>query len=483
MKFLKKYASSLLPIIGSVVLYIVFAYFLERTSFIKAFSLYLGLFYCAWRIIKLAHYNFWVVAGIGVVMRGLFLFAVPNLSQDFYRFLWDGRLLLQGVTPYLFTPDHFMNNLPPNVVTQNWSPRAWSSITMPNGDELYAGMGSLNASHYSNYPPINQLCFAIAALFAKNTILGSIIVLRIVIILADVGILYLGKKLLEKLELPIHHIFWYFLNPFILIELTGNLHFEGVMMFFFIFSIYQLHKGNWKWAAILLGISISVKLLPLLFLPLYLGLNGNTPIKKVFWKLKNSVQIILFYTLVVATVLLTFAPFISSTFISNFAATIGLWFQKFEFNASIYYIIRWIGYKVIGWNIIETVGKILPLIVVLIILSISIFRSTSTVNKIANTKHLITAMLFSVICYLMLSTTVHPWYLTTPLLLSIFTRYKFPIVWSVVVFFSYAAYSLEGFNEILPLVALEYSVVLSIAVWEIFYSEHFYRTFKIRSTR
>ena len=433
-----------------MLLYFLFAYFLERSDFLNLLLLYSGLFYAAWKIIQYTKFNFWIWAVIGITARVLFLPSIPNLSQDFYRFIWDGRLLISGINPYVFTPEQLANGL--LKTTELTSLEAIS-----NAKILIQGMGSLNASHYSNYPPINQLCFALAALFAKTSVLGSVIVLRIIIIGADLGILYFGKKLLERLNLPAKNIFWYFLNPFIIIELTGNLHFEGVMLFFVIWSLYLLDKKRWVLAAILLGVSVSVKLLPLLFLPLfYKYLAPEGLFKKGFWKMKK------FYWVTLATIVFTFAPFASKTFISNFSATIGLWFQNFEFNASVYYIIRWIGFQTVGWNIIATVGLILPMVVFICIVLLAVFRKYNTTQK------LITGMLLAVSIYFLLATTVHPWYIATPVLLSVFTKYKFPLLWSFMICFSYAAYGANGFNENLSLVAIEYSVVIGVALWEIF---------------
>ena len=77
-------------------------------------------------------------------------------------------------------------------------------------------------------------------------------------------------------------------------------------------------------------------------------------------------------------------------------------------------------------------------------------------------------MLFAVSFYFLLSTTVHPWYIATPLLLGIFSKYRFPIVWSFVVMLSYSAYGKDGFDENLWLVGLEYFIVAGFAVWELF---------------
>ncbi|MDN3725235.1 mannosyltransferase [Aequorivita sp. SDUM287046] len=454
MIFIKLYKIPLLFAILSIAFYISFGYDLERSDFIKLISLYASLFFIAYLLIEKFKLNFWFLAGFGILFRFIFIAAIPNLSQDFYRFLWDGRLMLQGISPYLFTP-----NFSPNAVEQ-------SKI-------LIEGMGALNASHFSNYPPINQLFFAVAALFAGKSILGSVIVLRMLIIMADVGILYFGKKILEKLNLPIKNIFWFFLNPFIIIELTGNLHFEGVMLFFFVWALYLVFNGKWFWAAVLIGISVSVKLIPFLFLPIFLKWFSKTDKSSQVLKTCEVPfqKLLSFYSIIGLTVLIIFLPFLSSEFIQHFSSTIALWFQNFEFNASVYYVIRWIGFQIVGWNIIESVGKILPVLVFLFVMGIAFLRKNNTPQQLLN------AMLFAISFYFLLSTTVHPWYAATPLLLSVFTKYKFPIVWSFVVMLSYSAYGKDGFDENLWLVALEYTLVIGFAIWEIVFNQ------KIKPTR
>ena len=441
---LKKNRTTILLVLICLLFYIVFAYDFERSDFIKLITLIGTLFFITNKIIQINKDCFWLLTGIGIIFRLLFIAILPNLSQDFYRFIWDGRLISQGISPYLFTPESYIEN------TSNSF-----GVIINQAQELYNGMGSLNGSHFSNYPPINQLCFSIASFFTEKSILGSVVVLRVIIILADLGILFIGKKLLLKLHLNPNQIFWYFLNPFIIIELTGNLHFEGVMLFFLIASLYLLHQKKWLGSAFLLGISVSVKLIPLLLLPLYYKWFIHN-FNKGYFKLAG------FYFIVLGTVTLTFIPFLSSQFINNFSETIFLWFQNFEFNASIYYIIRWLGFKIVGWNMITIIGKILPLFIILFILLFSFYRK----NK--STQQLITSLLFGISIYFLLSTTVHPWYIASPLLLSVFTRYKFSIIWSLSVMLSYIAYSADGVSENLWLVAVEYFVVIGFFIWEIF---------------
>lgn len=444
MQFWKLYKVPLLLTFVSFFLYWFFAYELERTDYTMLIVLYSGLFLVFLLLMKYAGSNIRLLSIIAVLSRIIFIVAIPNLSQDFYRFIWDGRMILEGFNPFLFTPESFISS---------------GNIPVEQGQLLYDGMGILNGGHFTNYPPINQLCFVLAALFSGKSILGSAMVFRVIIVAADLGILYFGKRLLQALNIPEKNIFWYLLNPFIIIELTGNLHFEGVMLFFLIWSLYLLHHKKWQWAALIFACSISVKLIPLMFLPLlfyYFRKDNDSQLE-----LKKLLG---FYAIVGVVTLVLFAPFFSTEFLNNYTQTVALWFQNFEFNASIYYLLREIGYSLTGYNEIKLIGKVLPILVILYTLWLGLYK------KSKDTTSLVRNMLLAFAIYLLLSTTVHPWYIATLLLLSIFTNYKFPLVWSFVIILSYLAYlniNKADKSENLWIVFIEYVVVYGVFIWEI----------------
>lgn len=443
-RFLRVHKISLLLVFIAALFYASFAYELVRTDFAKLISLYSALFFLSWKLIQLEQKNFWFLAGAALLLRLVFFGAIPNLSQDFYRFIWDGRMLISGWNPYLYLPESLV---------------AESNVPISQGNLLYEEMGELSAGNYTNYPPLNQLIFALAGFLAGKSVLGSVIVMRIVIIVADLGVLYFGKKLLEKFDLPGHRIFWYILNPLVIIELTGNLHFDGVMAFFLVWSLYLLNSRKWILSAIAFAASVLLKLIPLLFLPLllrYFVRNRNDQ------KKLGMARLIGYYFIVGIVVITAFIPFMSSEFISSFSASIGLWFQKFEFNASIYYVVRWVGFQVKGYNIIETAGKVLPLVTILVLAGLAFFRKNSSLQQ------LISTMLLGITAYFFLSTTVHPWYLIIPLLLSVFTRFRYMLVWSFLIVLSYYTYSTSESNENLLLIAVEYILVFGLFGYELF---------------
>ena len=181
--FFKNFKTPIIFAICSILIYYSFAYNLERTEYVKLISLYLILFFFFFKIIRLKLESTKILTWFSFGFRVIFLFAIPNLSQDFYRFIWDGRMILEGFNPYLNTPEFFISRM---------------DFPVNQAQILYDGMGILNGSHFTNYPPLKQLCFVIVNVFSKQSVLGSILGLRLLIIAADFGTLFFGKKLLKR---------------------------------------------------------------------------------------------------------------------------------------------------------------------------------------------------------------------------------------------------------------------------------------------
>ena len=74
--------------------------------------------------------------------------------------------------------------------------------------------------------------------------------------------------------------------------------------------------------------------------------------------------------------------------------------------------------------------------------------------------------------YYFISTTVHPWYIISLLLLSTFTNYKFVRLWSFTLIFSYFAYNQSSVNENGLILCIEYIPVLSVLAWELYKKEN-----------
>ena len=381
---------------------------------------------------KVFDIGFPLLLGSAMLLRVSLLFMTPNLTDDYFRFIWDGLLFSHGFNPYLFTPSQFIQGS-----------HAITGIT----NSLYASLNS--PGYYTVYPPVCEFIFGLSARLAGGNILGNIILIRLVILAAEFGTIYFLCRLAPKLSSSRNAVALYAFNPLVIIELTGNLHFEAIMLLFLVLSIYLLVLHKQIYSALSFGLAVGVKLLPLIFLPLL--------IKRIGW-----IKTAIFCAIVGATTVVLFLPFYSAELIPNFFSSIRLYFQTFEFNASIYYVLRWIGYQLTGYNLIATVGIVLAIATFLAIIAIAV------TEKKMNWLSIFQGMLFCLTAYFLLATTVHPWYITTLVLVSVFTVYRYPILWSILIILSYSAYRTVPYSENLWLISIEYVILLSYMGYELF---------------
>ena len=96
----------------SIYLYVLTGYHTERIETNKLITSY-GILFIAFISIMFNEIRPLEIFVIGLIFRLIFIISLPTLSQDFYRFIWDGNLQLEGINPYLYSPNDLIhkNNL------------------------------------------------------------------------------------------------------------------------------------------------------------------------------------------------------------------------------------------------------------------------------------------------------------------------------------------------------------------------------------
>lgn len=401
---------------------------ISRADFYSLWSSYtLAFATYAWLIFSRQSISLQTGLVLALAARVVSLFFDPLLSDDYYRFIWDGMLMHEGVHPMAYTPSFVMQH--PEIVTVN--------------EYLFSQLNSQN--YYSVYPPVAQWIFRLSFEINGMRIGGHIIFFKLMLIATDVVITYLLYQLLLAKKQPTQRVLWYALNPLILLEFTGNLHMDGIMIAGLLGAVYLSDKKSILWSSILMAFSVLSKMLTLILIPFM-------PYR-LYWK-KMLLFSMLSFTM---SMLIFYASFGSHT---GWMESVRLWFISFEFNASLYYLCREVGYLLYGYNAIGKTGPILAMITAggLGLYWIRYIRKPATDWS--------TAMLFVLTFYFFMATTVHPWYLASLLCLGILSMHIYPVLWTFLVFLSYSHYMDGGFRENYFLIATEYILLAAWILWE-----------------
>ena len=433
--------SQLLALLLSGAAYAGLAYATPRAEFGQLLGLFgVALLAYAWLLRSRLPWRWGLRAAL--LVRLLWLPAAPALSDDVYRFRWDGLLVANGVNPFRFRPDEIIAD-GARAAIPNEAARA---VALPQLQQLYRVINSPH--YYSVYPPVCQAVFGAAARLFPASEMGFVVSLRLVILAAEAGVAGLLLALLPALGGPPERALRYLLHPLVIVELTGNLHFEGVALCFTLLALWLLSRQRWAISAGALALGMATKLLPLLALPLLVRRLG----------LRRAAA---YAALSVGAFTLLFGPFLSIELLGNISRSLRLYFRSFEFNASVYYLLRPVGIWLTTYNQIAVIGPLLALGSGVAGLVLAWRERRPRLASLPQT------LLLMLSAYYALATTVHPWYLTLLIGLSALSRFRFPLVWGGLAVLSYAAYRTSTYSENLWLVAIEYVGALTVLVLEL----------------
>ena len=187
-----------------------------------------------------------VILTVGVLSRMLLLPAVPSLSTDAYRYVWDARVSSVGIDPYAYAP------VAPEVAglrDTNIYPR-------------------LNHSTWRTvYPPVAQAFFRAVYRLAPDNVVAMKLALGIAELLALAAL----ALLLRTLDVPLGRLTIYAWNPLLLVEIWGSGHLDALVLATVTAAALASARRRDGIAAILLGIGTLVKLYPAMLLLLLPG--------------------------------------------------------------------------------------------------------------------------------------------------------------------------------------------------------------------
>ncbi|MDY6861499.1 MAG: hypothetical protein SV062_00750 [Thermodesulfobacteriota bacterium] len=290
-----------------------------------------------------------IIILFAVLFRLTLFLSPPTLSDDIYRYLWDGRVGSHSINPY---------SHPPDAEKISWLRDNYYS--MINHKEIP-----------TIYPPFTQIIFTLT-----DRLLHSIQGMKAVFIMFDVMIIFVIYKILSFKRYNPLLIIIYAWNPLILIEFSGSGHNDSQAIFLLVISLYFFLLNRCNLSVIFLSLSFLSKYLAILFLPLYLR------------RVKKS-SLPLFFFIAICLYL----PYLNAG--RNLFSGLLTYAEHWRFNDSIFQILLWTTGSVI-------VSKCIAVSVLMLVLC----------RLLKCGKDILQASYFLTGTCILLSPTLHPWYLT-----------------------------------------------------------------------
>lgn len=292
-----------------------------------------------------------IIAAI-FIFKLTFLQILPIGSDDYFRYLWDGKVIANEINPFKYSPNsidlnHLRSNLLPDAVT----------------------FGHLKTIYF----PLSQTAFFIAYYIGGESILG----LKIVLLITDVLLTFGLFLLLIKYKSDFKYVLIYTLSPLIFYQFFIDAHIDLIGILFIVFMFY-FYEDKKVISAIFLGASLAVKPTFLFAIPI------------LFFSEKFIKHKILWVVIPLVFLAVSFIPFAIDanpfTSLVNFT-------KHWVFNGAVF-------------NFISMFIDVNQTIRIILLIIFSIYFSLILIFN----KSIVSSIYYALLGLLLLSPVVHPWY-------------------------------------------------------------------------
>lgn len=184
-----------------------------------------------------------IILFFGLTYRFLLVVVPPALSDDIYRYAWEGYLQTEGINPYQYSPQSeelvaYRNDF-------------WVSI---NNKEVSA-----------IYPPLAQMVHAVIFLGFR-----SVVGFKLVFLIIECGLIWAVLALLKLRREKLSQILVYAWNPLVIIETAGSGHHDVLVVGLLLWAVFFLQTRRPLATVIFFGGAVLSKLYPLIMMPTFL---------------------------------------------------------------------------------------------------------------------------------------------------------------------------------------------------------------------
>jgi len=271
------------------------------------FALSIVLFVVARRVDFESQYRrlFLILVVMALVARAVMLIGAGDkfyLSDDIYRYVWDGRVTADGINPFLYSPQdeevaHLVDSTIHSKINHAWLPTI--------------------------YPPMAQNIFVLAYVVGGGTTLGFKLVAAIFELLTIVTLLVW----LRSTGMPRSHLLLWLFSPLVLIEFYLSSHLDILAMPFLVGCLIAMQNKRAGLSGILLAIATTVKFYGLFFAPfLFLYFVG-----------RDRLRFAVGYAAALAALYL---PYVASAGPDVFGSLFR-YLADWQYNASIFFVLKY----------------------------------------------------------------------------------------------------------------------------------------------
>ena len=377
-----------------------------------------------------------IIIFFAIIFRVIFLFTEPTLSDDIYRFYWEGKITNQGINPFIHAPD--------SEELEQFRDSDWEKVH--------------NKYNPTCYPPVSQIAFSISYFISP-----SIYSIKIFFTLFDILSIYIIFLILKNFKFDPRYTIIYAWSPLVIIEFAHSGHNDSLAIFFTLLSFLFLQKDNKKLSSIALAMAFLTKFYPIILVPLFL--------KK--WGKKNTAIFFL-------TVCLFYLPFISAG--HDLAKGMIIYIEDWLFNGSIFPFLI----EIVKFFNFTNDPIIIAKIFIFIFFGLVLFYFTlKTIKYNSNTLEILKFSFILIGLFIILNPTVHPWYIIWIIPFLCFFKSKSWILLTGTVVLSYYIYidfdNLGIWSEKWWIRVIEYLPFYVLLFYEIMKNRNLFRINRINA--